>query len=127
MTEVRSFCSYFGGKIEPNSRFCANCGRATPLGVGAAAAATPTSTRKSLSDRRELVAWIMGILIAGTGHMVVGRVARGFGFLLGAIFIGFVVFSIDIILGIIVTIGYWVFMLYDLHKTIKKLRGELPP
>jgi hypothetical protein len=126
MTVAGSYCSYCGTKIEPNSRFCANCGRATPLGV-AAAAANPSGTRKPISDNRELAAWIMGILIAGTGHIVAGRVARGIGFLLGAIFIGFVFFSIDIILGIVVTIGYWVFMLYDLNKTIKKLRGELPP
>ena len=63
----------------------------------------------------------MGLIITGTGHMVVGRVARGIGNLLGAIFVGFVTFSIDLVLGIIGYISYQIFQLYDLHKTIKKL------
>lgn len=69
----------------------------------------------------------MGLIITGTGHMVVGRVARGIAILLGAMVTGFVTFSIDLVLGIIGYIGYQLFQLYDLHQTIKKLRGEQSP
>jgi hypothetical protein len=31
MAEVRSYCTYCGTKIEPNSKFCPNCGRSTSL------------------------------------------------------------------------------------------------
>lgn len=31
MTEVESYCSRCGAKIEPTSRFCSNCGKATSL------------------------------------------------------------------------------------------------
>jgi hypothetical protein len=69
----------------------------------------------------------MGLIITGTGHMVIGRAARGIAILFGATVTGFVTFSIDVLLGIIDYIGYQFFQLYDLHQTIKKLRGELPP
>jgi hypothetical protein len=35
MAEVASYCTYCGSKIEPNSRFCSSCGRATSLAAGA--------------------------------------------------------------------------------------------
>ena len=123
MTVAGAYCSYCGTKIEPDSRFCSSCGRSTPL----TAAQTATVTRTdSISDRRELVAWIMAFIITGTGHMVIGRVARGIAILLGAMLTGFVTFSIDLILGIISYIVYQFFQLYDLHQSIKKLRGEQP-
>jgi TM2 domain-containing membrane protein YozV len=90
-------------------------------------AQTATVTRRdSISDRRELAAWIMGFIITGTGHMVVGRIARGIAILLGAVLTGFVTFSIELVLGIIGYISYQFFQLYDLHQTIKKLREEQP-
>ena len=49
MAEIGSYCTYCGAKIEPNSKFCASCGRdtsvtrATPQETQAAATVTPVS------------------------------------------------------------------------------------
>jgi TM2 domain-containing membrane protein YozV len=119
MTEVTSYCSHCGARIEPNARFCASCGRATPLAADQPAA--PSATRKTISRDRAILAYIMGILISGTGHMVVGRVARGILILAGAIIIGFVTFAIHPAIWIIAILVYWVFQLVDLYKQIHRM------
>ena len=39
MADVASYCTYRGAKIEPSSKFCSNCGKATSI-----AAAQETTT-----------------------------------------------------------------------------------
>jgi ribosomal protein S27AE len=31
MADVASYCTYCGAKIEPSSKFCSNCGKATSI------------------------------------------------------------------------------------------------
>jgi TM2 domain-containing membrane protein YozV len=109
-------------KVEPNSKFCPGCGRATPLTI--AQEAPSTVPKRSFSKSRIDWAYVLGFFITGVGHMLVGRVARGIVILLGAVFIGFVTVYISVFLWIIVAIGYWIFQYYDLHKIIKKLKAE---
>ena len=90
--EAGSHCTYCGARLDPYARFCPSCGRATPLASSQLAA--PSITRKSISRDRAILAYIMGILIIGTGHMVVGRVARGILILAGAVVVGIVTFAI---------------------------------
>jgi hypothetical protein len=116
MTEVASYCNQCGAKIEPPARFCPSCGRATSL------AAAPSVARKSISRDRAILAYIMGILIVGTGHMVVGRVARGILILIGALVVGFVAGLIGgLIFILIFGIIYWVLQLIDLYKQIHRM------
>jgi hypothetical protein len=56
MTEVESYCSHSGAKIESSSIFCSSCERATPL-AAAARAAVPSVTRKSISRDRAAIAY----------------------------------------------------------------------
>ncbi len=80
--EAGSHCTNCDARLETYARFCPSCGRATPL--AAAQVATSSVKRKSISRDRAILAYIMGILISGTGHMVVGLVARGILILVGA-------------------------------------------
>jgi hypothetical protein len=115
MAEVASYCNHCGAKIEPNSRFCPSCGRATSL-------AAPSVAKKSISRDRAVPAYIMGILIVGTGHMVVGRVARGILILIGGLVIGFVAGLIGgLIFIFIFGIIYWVLQIIDLYKQIHRM------
>jgi hypothetical protein len=121
MAEVGLYCTYCGAKLELNSRFCPSCGKATPLAAAAQTAAAPPVTRKSISRDRAILAYIMGILITGTGHMVVGRVARGILILVGAMFLGFVTVYINLGLFFIAVVVYWVLQLVDLYKQIHRM------
>lgn len=60
--------------------------------------------------------YIIGILIIGTGHMVVGRVARGILILGGAVAVGIVTFAINPVIFFIAIFLYWIFQLIDLSK-----------
>ena len=120
MTEVGLYCTHCGAKIEPSSKYCSSCGRATSL-AAAQTAAAPSVTRKSISRDRAILAYIMGILITGTGHMVVGRVARGILILVGAMFLGFVTAYINLGLFFIAVVVYWVLQLVDLYKQIHRM------
>jgi TM2 domain-containing membrane protein YozV len=125
LAEIGSYCTHCGAKIEPNSKFCPGCGKATPLTI--AQVAPSTVPKRSISNSRIDAAYVLGFFITGVGHMVVGRVARGIVILVGAVFLGFVTISINIGLWIIVAIGYWIFQYYDLHQIIKKLKAEQQP
>ena len=121
MAEITSYCIYCGSKIEPNSKYCSNCGRATSL-AAAREAEAPSVARKSISRDRAILGYIMGILIIGTGHMVVGRVARGILILIGAVIVGFVAGLIGgLIFILIFGIVYWVLQLIDLYKQISRM------
>lgn len=125
MTEIESYCRHCGLKIEPTSGFCSHCGRVTPLAAttqAGIAAAVHLVTRKSISRDRATLAYIMGIFIAGTGHMVVGRVARGILILAGGMVIGFATGLIGgLILVLISAIAYWIFQMVDLSKQIHRM------
>jgi hypothetical protein len=45
MTEVESYCTHCGLKIEPTSGFCSHCGRAAPLAAAQAAATTAVAPK----------------------------------------------------------------------------------
>jgi phage shock protein C len=123
------YCTHCGSKIDPSARFCPSCGSATSSGTAAAAAAPPASssppayavTRKTISRDRAILAYIMGILISGTGHMVVGRVARGILILVGAVVVGLVTSYIFIGLFLVAIFVYWLLQLIDLYKQIHRM------
>jgi hypothetical protein len=110
MASVASYCTQCGARIEPHARFCPSCGRATPLSASSFA-------RKIVSRDRAILGYIMGILIAGTGHIVVGRVAHGILILGGAVVVGIVTFAISPALWIIAAIAYGVFQIYPVVVT----------
>lgn len=74
MTVAGSYCRYCGTKIEPNSRFCSNCGRPTALpaatpasggGIGSSRAPKKTRSKKKIAVIVILVIiGIFGALIA---------------------------------------------------------------
>jgi uncharacterized membrane protein (UPF0136 family) len=55
------YCSYCGARLEPTSRFCSSCGRATPLAADQEAAAPAAATPKSRPTGVTIVA-ILNIL-----------------------------------------------------------------
>jgi TM2 domain-containing membrane protein YozV len=118
MADVGSYCTHCGAKIEPDLRFCPGCGRATALEAQVLA---PSVAKKSISRDRAVLAYIMAILVSGTGHMVVGRVARGILILVGAIIIGLVTIAINPVIWIIAILAYWVFQIVDLYKQISRM------
>jgi TM2 domain-containing membrane protein YozV len=120
LAEIGSYCTHCGAKVEPNSKFCTGCGKPTSL---AAAQVTTSSSaaRKTISRDRAILAYIMGILITGTGHMVVGRVARGILILVGAIVVGFITSYIFLGLFFIAIVVYWILQLIDLYRQIHRM------
>jgi hypothetical protein len=116
MGDVASYCSKCGAKIEPNSRFCSSCGTPTSL------AEVISAARKSISRDRAILAYIMGILIPGIGHMIVGRVSRGILIFIVGIVVGFVSGLVGGLIFIaIFGIIYWVLQLIDLYKQIHRM------
>ena len=63
----------------------------------------------------------MGIIIIGTGHMVVGRVARGILILVGAIVVGIITLYIFLGLFFIAIVVYWILQLIDLYRQIHRM------
>jgi hypothetical protein len=61
MAEVGSYCIHCGAKIEPNSKFCASCGRATPL-----AAAQETTAGAEAGRGVRIVKDVGGGRVTGT-------------------------------------------------------------
>ena len=122
MSGVGSFCTHCGAKIEPTSSFCPSCGRPTQLESAQAGATIPSLARKSISRDRAILAYIIGIIIPGVGHMIVGRIARGILIFAGGWLVGFLSgLWGGLIFVIIFGIAYWVFQLIDLYKQIHKM------
>jgi TM2 domain-containing membrane protein YozV len=93
------------------SKFCPTCGKPT------AAASIPSPA--TISNDRRTLAYVLGFLITGAGHMLLGKVARGITIFMITVIIGVIwglAFS-PVMLG--VAIGWWAFQLYDLHRLIK--------
>jgi TM2 domain-containing membrane protein YozV len=66
----------------------------------------------------------MGILITGTGHMIVGRIVRGVLILIGAVAVVYVAGLIGgLVLIAICAVIYWVLQLVDVYKQIHRMKG----
>jgi hypothetical protein len=120
LIEVATYCTHCGAKIDPYSRFCPSCGKATSLAADAQAT-TSSDARKTISRDRAILDYIMGIIIIGTGHMVVGRVAGGTLILVGAIVVGIITSYIFLGLFFIAIVVYWILQLIDLYKQIHRM------
>jgi uncharacterized OB-fold protein len=68
LSEIGSYCTHCGAKIEPNSNFCSSCGETSSLGA-VAAAAIPT-------DNNSETKW------PGEGHKKAGKIIALIGFVL---------------------------------------------
>jgi hypothetical protein len=94
MTEVELFCTHCGAKLEPSSKFCTSCGRATPLAAAQAAAAP---TPKSRPTGVTIVA-ILSIL-AGIGEFILAAIGGAIGVILIPIGIVFFVVAYGLLKG----------------------------
>ena len=78
----------------------------------------------TISRDRAILGYIMGILITGTGHMIVGRIVRGVLILIGAVAVVYVAGLIGgLVLIAICAIIYWVLQLVDVYKQIHRMKG----
>ena len=58
-----SYCRYCGAKVEPNSRFCSNCGK--PISLAAAAAGGTDSSKAQKKTSKKKIAGIVLLVIIG--------------------------------------------------------------
>src|SRR5919106_3243180 len=97
MSEAESFCTHCGAKIEPSSKFCPSCGRATPL----AAVQEPTTktvvTPASRPDGVTVIA-ILSIL-AGIGAFILAAIGGAIGVILIPIGIVYFVVAYGLLKG----------------------------
>jgi hypothetical protein len=63
MTEVESYYTHCGAKIEPTSKFCSSCGKATSMGAAALPGGGSSRTRKKTSKKK--IAGIVFLVIIG--------------------------------------------------------------
>lgn len=78
----------------------------------------------TISRDRAILGYIMGILITGTGHMIVGRIVRGVLILIGAVAVVYVAGLIGgLVLIAICAVIYWVLQLVDVYKQIHRMKG----
>lgn len=63
MTVTGSYCRYCGTRIEPNSKFCSNCGKPTSLPAAAAPVASSSDTRAEKKKDRKVIAVIVIIVL----------------------------------------------------------------
>ena len=80
MADVASYCTYCGAKIEPSSKFCSNCGKATSI-----AAAQEKTASAGEGEGARIVKDIGGGRVAGTTE----KRASAWWYLL-PIFLGFI-------------------------------------
>jgi hypothetical protein len=80
MAEVGLYCTHCGAKIEPNSKFCPSCGRATPLAAAQEKTTTAVVTPLSCPDGVTVIG-ILSIL-AGIGTFILAAIAGAIGVIL---------------------------------------------
>ena len=93
MAEVGLYCTHCGAKIEPISKFCPSCGRATPL-AAAQAAASPTKERPT----GVTIIAILSIL-AGIGEFFFAAVSGPFAVILVPMGIAYFVSAYGLLKG----------------------------
>jgi hypothetical protein len=65
VTAAGSYCRYCGAKIEPNSKFCSNCGRPTSLAAAPTAGGGTSSGRVRKTRSKKKTAGIVILVIIG--------------------------------------------------------------
>ncbi len=71
-----------------------------------------------INDKSEGIAVILSFFICGLGQMYVGKIIRGFGFLI-AFIVGSVLFALTFFLGIIALV-VWIYGMYDAYQLARQ-------
>jgi zinc-ribbon domain len=96
MAEVGLYCTHCGAKIEPNSKFCSNCGKATPL---AAAQETTTAVPTPASPPTGVTIIAILSILAGIGVFFLGAIGGAIAIILIPIGIVYFVVAYGLLKG----------------------------
>ncbi|MGI6078822.1 MAG: zinc-ribbon domain-containing protein [Fastidiosipilaceae bacterium] len=128
------YCSNCGSQMAEDAKFCPNCGKGTGDRPRASGTYGVVYTEKSAG-----LAAVLSIIIVGAGQMYAGKVGRGIIILLFSLFgIGFLyvpsllavvtgAMSVGgaLMLGSVLVLAWYVFVVYDAYRQAEIYNGYL--
>jgi len=109
--------------VDDQQAFCSKCGNKMD---GTGVAQGPYQQTQQViyrPEKSENVAAVLSLFLLGVGNMYVGKVGRGVGILVLGIVISMVAWFF--LIGEIVIIIYWIWNVYDAHKSAQEYNTYL--